>query len=331
MKASAAHERFVADVEAAVERLASEAQVSSPSRNEEAGQLHDRQTRVIDIICALLPFAQRALRAKEVLEGALSCSLTQQTFCEPVLAPDGQVYEKSWIVGWLELKPQSPSAKIPMRPSDLIRDRVAEQAVDALWLLRGEERPTNQVPEPCPAVRDAQHGAVSEVQPPLPTRETSRAQAGLREAITEGDEARALELLRQPQSLDGLNDRIGEESATLLHIALLNGLPAAALAIAENPCFTGHHALMGGPLQMVTPIHIAAALGLRPVCEALIQRCGGGIAVDSVPRHVTLHLKSGGTLHLKSGDDAMGMASSYGHRELERFLDNAVELFMEAW
>lgn len=332
-----AYASFVADVEVATECLAGEARVPLPPKPEEAApkmldfasKVGDCQRRVLGALSALQPLAHRAAKAKEVLEEVLRCPITHDIFVKPVLAPDGHVYEESWLVEWLKLNPVSPMIKIPMRPNDVRPDRVVEQATEALWLLRGEEQPAIEEP----SSRELVHQAAGTGDPEVlrPILEDERPGLGLLQAITEGQEARALDLLQQSGVIDGLNDYVGEEGATLLHMALLNELPATALAIAQHPHFTEHVSFMGGPLQMVSPLHIAAALGLQHVCEAVLEHSGGGFAIDPLPSRVTLHLKSGVELRLRRGHNAHDLAVRNGHTQLAEVLNDAIKRFMDGW
>lgn len=83
----------------------------------------------------------RAEKAKEVLERVFCCTLSLDIVRKPVLAPDGQVYEKGHILRWLRDNASSPLTRKPMRPEQLLHDRVVEQATEALWLLKGEDPP----------------------------------------------------------------------------------------------------------------------------------------------------------------------------------------------
>lgn len=335
-EAVAMHASFIADMEVATGKMASEAQVPIPPKADpeaesegldSAGHFEERQKRVLSTMGSLQSFAERVTKAKEALEHALCCPMTQQTVCKAVLAPDGQVYEESWILPWLRGQQWSPVTRAPMRSSQLLRDRVAEQAADAMWLLLGDGQPRDKVPPECPSTQPSLQSANNEAH----HLHSRRPERGLLEAIGAGDEASALELLQAPGVPDGLNDRVGEEGATLLHLAMLNGLPAAALAIAQHPFFDGHDAFMGGIRQMVRPLHIAASLGLEDVCKALVQHCGGHIALYPLPYNVTLSMKSGGELLLRKDHDALVMARRCGHTNIATFLDAAIEQFMASW
>lgn len=66
------------------------------------------------------------------------CPLTHEVFEDPVMAPDGQVYERSAIVEWLERQGTSPFTEQPMNTEQLRTVSVLSAALYALRLLQQE-------------------------------------------------------------------------------------------------------------------------------------------------------------------------------------------------
>lgn len=280
----------------------------------------------------LRAFVRHSLQAKEVLDRVLRCSVSLRIFRHPMLAPDGHAYEREMILPWLQRNPQSPLTKQPMRPEELLHDRVVQQATEALWLLRGQSPP----PEAKEAMQDdctkseahgnsgkEAAGIAAESVPP-------RSQLRLYDAIEIRDEVLAMELLQMPGEVEGLNDQYGEGKATVLHLALLKQLPSVAVAIIQHPDFHGHDCAMGGPRDMVQPFHIAASLGQHDVCEALLQCCGPYLTSFEVHRDVTLTLSpSGDELKLRRHHSPWEMAALNGHSSIVVLIDAATRAWLE--
>lgn len=247
---------------------------------------------------------------KEELTSVLTCSLSRGLFIKPVFAPDGHVYEQNWICRWLRQNPTSPMTHENMRPSQVFRERVVEQASEALWQWCGEARPVEEEA----VLLDA---CGPDEEPPL------------FKAIVARDEGGALELL-QGGGVAGLNDVFSDEGATLLHHALLNKLPAVAGAIVVHPAFEKHLAKMGRR-EGITAVHIAIALGFTSVCQALLQVCGVRLLADKVIRTAVLDLPGVGEpeeLHLFRGDDVLGIAERHNHAEIYKVFRDAVSHYL---
>lgn len=310
-------ESMLLDLEAASKKclvkgeapLAGKPEDASKESSDLAWYMGDFQQRSTHLLETLSKFLQRVEEAKEVLSRVLSCTLSLEVFQFPVLAPDGQVYEYRNIMTWLKENPTSPLTRMPMRPNELVHDRVVQQATEALWLLLGEEPPEEKA-------------EVGEARLELPKALV----LGLHEAILSRDEATSLEMLAQSGQIAGLNARYGEEQATLLHLALLHGLPAVAEAIIMHPFFHKHSAPMGAPRKTVRAIHIAASLGMLSVCQALVQRCSGSIAVWAITRKTSLALiPSGRLLEFEVDHSALEMADLGGHRQIVELLLSALD------
>lgn len=303
------------EVEAAMTRLLSAAhvQVSPPTDADLtlpwwARCLHEFKHQATSGAAALLPPLLRSEKAIEELGRILTCPISHDIIRQPVFAPDGHVYEEAHIRRWLNMKPSSPMTDTPMRPSELLRARVVEQAANAWWALLGQERPVEELE--------------AELSEEVPSNDTAPyEEPQLLVAIMDRDEARALQLL-QESTVDGLNYRFGEQQATVLHHALINCLPAVALAIIEHPAFDMPRAMMGRR-ECVTAIHIAAAFGNLPVCKAMVRRFGPRILADLVEKSVVLDLPEGGELILHRGHSVFEITQLYCH-------DGLYHLFREA-
>lgn len=340
---TAAYASVLAELQALGQKLAEAASLPFVARsNELDGEDSDWAMQIgrfqeqIAQFGAFLPILQSAQRAKQVLTQALSCPLSHDIFSKPLFAPDGQVYEQKFIVEWLQRQPMSPLTKQPIRPHQLLRDRVVEEATEALWLLLGEERPRQEVEvhQCVPAEEHFFLGSPELVEAEEWSRhDVSRSE--LNHAIQARDEAKALRLLEESsiETVDGLSFRsfceeVPQEGATLLHLALLYGLPRAALAIALHPNFTMHREVMGRQ-ENITALHLAASMGLLDVCEALLQRGGLALAGPEVERSVILLLcPSGDELILKRGQNALDLARQHRHSEIIEFLKEAIEVFL---
>lgn len=306
--------KILAKVEAEAEALLTKAQMQVPDRIEHvrgsdwASCFQGFEAQFRRYATILSTFVRQTLRAKQVLSKALCCTLSLDVFRRPMLAPDGQVYEKHHILTWLGVQPISPLTRQPMRPEDLLYDRVVHQATAALWLLQGED----------PAA--VEEKALQELGPPLRQPDLR----GLHEVITARDKARALDLLQQPGEVVGLNDLHGDEKATLLHLALLHDLPEVAVAIVKHPAFRRQQARMGTPHRVITPMHLAASVGFYEVCEALIQRHGGQVTVWPVTEQISVTLNpSGRVLELPQHHNPVELAELYGHTQIAAILGAA--------
>lgn len=323
----------LAEVEAAVQKLAAEANVQVVMEEKVDSVSQCRTSNIVTCLTDILDFVQRAHKAKEVLEQTLRCPITHDVFQKPVFAPDGQVYEEQPIRTWLRLQEVSPLTREPMRPSELLPDRVVAEAAEAWWLLSGEERPpVMEVQAAEPNEAENSLGGVPDVNEVLSEVTGVTAQPSLLHAILSGDEVTALDLLQQPGPVEGLNERSGDEGilegASVLHLALLHGLPTVAAAIVAHPEFQVSGARMGRQAG-VTALHLAASLGLVDLSQALLQRCGASAAGRLVCSNVTLHLNPGGReLHLSRHQNALTIAMSRGHREIVTLIRAAVELHL---
>lgn len=314
---------LLADVEVATKHLAEEVNVapsdeiqeaSSPPQQVQQSLSQEQGKRLTELVSQVV---LRTKRARKVLEKVFCCPISLDIVRVPVLAPDGRIYERGHIMEWLRREGTSPVARTPMRPSELLSDRVVEQATAALWMLRGEEPPKDEdeVTQGDWALRQQGGSSQAHVHQLL-------------EAIRARDEAAALQILRMVPLGVGLNERFDEDKKNLLHLALLNGLSSVAVDIVAHPAFTGHQALMlARGRRIIAPIHIAAAMGLLSVCEALLRRKGGGILVLAVPHDATLLCYDGTPLQFGQDHTPMQLAELQGHAEVAAALRTALVAF----
>lgn len=315
-------------VEVAAQKVADEAKVALPAKAESAVAKQPDwvsaarlcKDQFATFLSSLLEVLSRTQKAREVLERVFCCTLSFDVFRMPVLASDGQVYEKGWILQWLNENAVSPLTRKPMRSTELFHDRVVEQGTEALWLLRG------QVPDEVDEVTKSGitgHGGLN--------NRPSQVNSGeLFNAIVARDEATALQILQPAQHVASLNGRFDVDKKTLLHMALLHSLPSVAMAIIKHPEFRGHDALMGAPRRVVSPLHIAAALGQHEICKALLQHEGGGIAMLGPSESITVQCYDGLELRLQLRHNALMIALSQGHAEAAAVIQEALDRFASA-
>lgn len=316
--------KVLAAMEAAIQRIANSSHITIPgmtsqneARSDWAFHVQRLQQHLEILETTLLDIVKRSEKAKKVLSDALMCSVSREIFRRPVFAPDGQVYERKSILEWLRRQPVSPMTKQPMRPSELHRVRIVEQAAEALWFLRGTEPPEVDEDEEAFGDQDVvQSTEEAAVEVPIQAPR-------LHEVITSRNVERGLEILQNGDDVEGLNDLYGEHGASLLHIALLHGLPSIAVALVQHPYFEQHRAKLGAE-EGITAMHIAASLGLSDVCEALIQCCGAGVCAAVARRHATLTLSTGHELQFQRGHYALRMAELHGHFGLATRIARAV-------
>lgn len=149
------------------------------------------------------------------------------------------------------------------------------------------------------------------------------------------EQVKALRLVEESgiDTVEGLNvclcrNADPEVGANLVHLALLNGLPKVALAIALHPAFELHREVMGHNAN-ITALHLAAALGHLDVCKALLQGGGLALAGPEVERSTILNLSpSGHELILKCGQNALDLAKQENHHEVAAFLKASIKIFL---
>ncbi len=55
------------------------------------------------------------LKEEVEINPAFLCPISNEQFEDPVIAEDGQTYERSFIVTWLKKNPNSPKTRQPMK------------------------------------------------------------------------------------------------------------------------------------------------------------------------------------------------------------------------
>ena len=65
-----------------------------------------------------------------IIESTLMCPITNDIMREPVQGSDGQTYERSAIIRWLNQKQTSPLTNLPMHISDLKVNAAIKYLVD---------------------------------------------------------------------------------------------------------------------------------------------------------------------------------------------------------
>lgn len=269
----------------------------------------------------LLPFAEQIQPAMEVLEKVTRCPLSLAQLRKPMLAPDGQTYERSFINTWLRINPVSPVSREPMRRDQLIRNRPVESIASALSLLQKCLRSElDEESEVSSGEEEGEEAVVSEdeeasVQPVLVGPE-------LLNAIENQEADLALELLGEEIDDVVLQGVFGEHHATLLQIALFKRLPAVALRLVN---MLGRGTLthfMGAAGPAISAFHLASSLGEVAVCEALLLRLGNSEVVDPTNRNLTI-LSCGEELHFHRYLNSIEIAELNGREEAAAFLSNA--------
>lgn len=247
-------------------------------------------------------YAKRQTEAVEVCKKALYCSIKMGPTQEPMLAPDGQTYDRKRILRWLERGPipTSPMTREVTRADQLLRNRPLECVWEALKLLRhGHEDPD-----------------MAEEESDL---EFSSANP-LLDAIVDRDEDTALHLLQLPDTRAELNELHGDGNSTLLQLALIHELPTVALALLRRPDFVKLDHNMGS-VPAISALHLCVAMGNRELCEALLSRLEDpAYILLRVQVDTTVLLSSGVELFFSRGLNSVGVAKRYRRPDLTDYL-----------
>lgn len=146
-------------------------------------------------------------------------------------------------------------------------------------------------------------------------------------AIEERDQDSALAMAQRPIEQVVLDGMFGEQRAHLHTFALLHGMPQVALTIFNREDFTSHYCFMGGGQQRsIMALHLAAALGDTPFCEAFMARRNGFYRTAPVLRDTSVTLANGDQLDFVRGATAIQIARSRGHHALYPVLEGADQL-----
>lgn len=274
----------------------------------------------------LLPLAAKRELAVEALAKRVSCPLSLEQFRKPMLAPDGQTYERSVIIKWLKLNPISPTTREPIRQEQLIRNRPVESAIHVLSLLKPGH--TDQFVDESSEEENEEESSEALGQPEeAPLQRPVGIE--LVDAIENQQADWALELLQRPLDEAVLNSLYGEHQMTLLQMALLKRLPMVALALVSTASFVAADPEMGAPRPSVTAMHIAAALGDTAVCQALHLRFGNS-QLGSLVQHDFSIASCGEELRFERHMDSLDIAELHQQRETVTFLRRSVDAWLAA-
>lgn len=231
----------------------------------------------------------QSLRASfaSIREAAV-CPILRTLWKDPVVASDGQTYERKALEVWLKGRKTSPLTR-ELLSGETVPNRFAEVVVRCL--------------------SSAGMGTLEdfEFEASLIARQESEAVQGdvvfgpLLEKIRQCEEEAAMAMLRQ-QHLPELNlaDDFGR---TVLHSAISHGLVAVALKVLERTDFYLVNAKGWGGW---TALHFAAYDGLLSVCQAIVERSD------------FTELKAVG-----NGRTALECAQVRGHQAVAEFLEAA--------
>lgn len=327
---------LVQDIKVAADKVAKLFGVNiSRTRDDGAPQNDSARilTSTLQLLTELGDVGERVARATQALEDAVSCCVSLQPMQHPVLAKDGQAYERSWIFKWVSEHGVSPLTKEPLTTEYLLRDRPLEKAAEAWRILVGMEGAALgkdgtdwHEDRAKPDASDDEVGSVDS------TEADTRMRVGeplhlvgveLLEAIESGQEALVLQMLAQAVDSAVLNGLYGEQKASLLHLCLINGLPMASLALMNRADFNNTGNWMG-----VTPgistLHLAATCGELHVCQALLARCGLQEANCEAERYINVEFWDGSFVEYRPMNTPIGLAKRHKHKEV-------VELLTTAW
>lgn len=209
------------------------------------------------------------------------CPIRQGPCRDPVVASDGQTYDRRALQPWLRRRGTSPLTREALHPqlfSNHFAAQVAEQ-IRGVGLAGSEDgddpseiyNPSadsmsrSEIYNPSDSMRDDSESSVG-----WRWQEDQRAnqwwRLDLGDALEQGDEAASLQLLRdaRPYELNAIRD-----GWTMLHWAVGQRLERIALEILMRNSFTE---VNRRDRWGMTALHWAAWYGYRSVCEAIVSR-----------------------------------------------------------
>lgn len=219
------------------------------------------------------------------------CPILQGMMRDPVVASDGQTYDRQAIVPWLRQHRTSPMTRDPLQQR-LYPNRFAAAVLQQLGEIG---LGTSEVGDGDYAEGIANSNNPQDAADPEPGE--------LQEAINRRDEARALELLERPR-LPGL-DAVDQNGNSVLHLSIIMNLPAVASAIAARDDFSG---INSKDRWCGTALHVAARLGSLEMCRIVLEH----------DDFTELQAKD------MFGGTPQYLALRFGHRDVAEFLSNAV-------
>lgn len=266
--AALALEKAAADARAlAAEARAEAAEAAAAEALAEVQRVREDEARH-QAECESLRAMIRAIRQ------AGQCPIRHSLCEDPVVASDGQTYERRGIEPWLIRHGTSPITREPLEPH-LYPNRFATAVLQQLQELgMGRSEASLAGDEDRSARhRDAEDDGSEDREMVVEDRDEAeeetdaRPGGAIRDAIERRDEAAALRILRR-RRVPGLNDR-DPDGGTVLHRAVTQQFSEVALAILTRMDFREVNAQGGADW---TALHAAAFHGLLPVCRALLAR-----------------------------------------------------------
>ena len=65
------------------------------------------------------------------MDESFVCRITGEVMKDPVIDPEGNSYERSAIISWLQRSATSPVTRTPLSPSDLVPNRALREAIES--------------------------------------------------------------------------------------------------------------------------------------------------------------------------------------------------------
>lgn len=278
-------------------------------------------------LCHLRSASSKLEQMFKVLAEVATCPITLQSVQRPMLAPDGQSYEQRAISKWLRVKGVSPVTRDPMRMCQLLRNRPLEQLLGVL--RAGHQKDTDEDETDCGTEEDERESDGDLRGSALEVQAASSFGGHLITAIETQDEEAALALASGPLDDAVLNGQHGELQGSVLHLALLNGMPEVALLLAGRADTSNFHLFMGSPEMAISALHLAAALGNSSFCEVFIQRSGLLYARLPVLDDIRVTLSTGEVVFFRRGACPAEIAMQHGHEDLHRVISAAAEQILD--
>lgn len=277
-------------------------------------------------LCNLRLASNKLHHTYKVLNELATCPVTLQFFQRPVLAPDGHSYERSAIRKWLQLKGASPVTRDPMRISQLLRNRPLERLAG---LMCGQEDAAFEDDDATLEEEDeTEPNASLQASPPIEVvyqvQQAIPFGIELITAIETEEEETALALARGHLDTAVLNCHHGDQHASVLHLALLHGMPDVAVALLDQSDSFHFQLFMGSPQEALSALHLAAALGSSSFCEAFLRRSGALYAGLPVLADIQVRLSNGEEVRFYPGERPAEIAWRRGHRDLYRLISAAL-------